>query len=195
MAQALSHRGPDGSGVWNNDTVGFAHTRLAILDPDGGAQPMMSEDQSVVVVYNGEIYNFRELAAELSSRGYEIRTNCDTEILIHAWREWKEDCVKHFRGMFAFAVADLKERRVFLGRDHFGIKPLVYYVDKQQLIFASEIQAIRRVVNTITVDPGSIQEYLRFRYIPAPRTIFREVKKLPPGHTISVPLEGPPRDP
>ena len=126
MNDSLSHRGPDGDGFYVADGIGLGHRRLSIIDLAGGHQPLFNEDHTVAVVYNGEIYNFKELAQQLRARGHQFRTMCDTEVVVHAWEEWGPDCVTHFRGMFAFALWDSKSETLFLGRDRLGIKPLYY---------------------------------------------------------------------
>ena len=126
MNDSLTHRGPDDSGLFTAPGVGLAHRRLSIIDLDGGHQPLFNEDHSVVVVYNGEIFNFQSLAAELTALGHHFRTHCDTEVIVHAWEEWGEACVDRFRGQFAFALWDANHETLFLARDRLGIKPLYY---------------------------------------------------------------------
>lgn len=186
MNGAQSHRGPDGDGIHVEPGVGLGHRRLAIIDLGGGRQPLFNEDGSVVVVYNGEIYNFRELAAELAACGHTFRTHCDTEVIVHAWEEWGAACVERFRGMFAFALWDRNRQTLFLVRDRVGIKPLYYAeVGDGQVVFGSELKAllahpgVRR-----DVDPRAVEEYLAFGYVPDPRSIFRGVHKLAAGHVI-----------
>ncbi len=186
MTKTLVHRGPDGEGFFHEPGCGLGHRRLAIIDLQGGAQPLFNEDESVVVVYNGEIYNFRELRDQLETRGHRFKTACDTEVIVHAWEEWREDCVQHFWGMFAFAVLDRKTKTLFLARDRIGIKPLYYTVlPNGQLLFASELKAL-------LVHPGvlrklsapAIEDYFAFGYVPDPKTIYEGIHKLSPGHVL-----------
>ncbi|MFA9460959.1 XrtA/PEP-CTERM system amidotransferase [Thiohalorhabdus methylotrophus] len=188
MNDRLYHRGPDGSGTHLEPGLGLGHRRLAIIDLDGGDQPLFSEDGSVAVVYNGEIYNFRELAEQLRNRGYRFRTRCDTEVIVHAWREWGKDCVHRFRGMFAFAVWDRAHRTVFLARDRIGIKPLHYAVlEDGTLAFASELKALLLHPGlSRELDYRAVEEYFAYGYIPDPKTILKGVHKLPPGHRLTV---------
>jgi len=191
MTAALAHRGPDGTGRHVAAPVGFGHTRLAILDPRRGQQPMLSADRRVALTYNGELYNFRELRTELARLGHHFDTDCDSEVVLHAWCEWQERCVDRFRGMFAFAVADWGRRRVFLARDHFGIKPLVWFKNRRRLVFASELAALRRMRDCPdALDLRALDWYLALSYIPAPLTAFRGVSKLPPAHYLVAHFDG-----
>jgi len=191
MAAALAHRGPDGHGVWSHGPFGLGHRRLAIIDPEGGHQPMGDQEGRTWLSYNGEIYNFRELRGALEARGHRFRTSCDTEVLLAAYREWGPGCVERLRGMFAFAVADLDAGTLFLARDHFGIKPL-YFVDTPRVLaFASELQAFRKLPELEReIDLESVDLYLRLQYIPAPRTIYRRVRKLGPAERLTVTIGG-----
>jgi len=191
MVRALSHRGPDGEGLFARDRAVLGHRRLSIIDLEGGAQPLSNEDGSVWITFNGEIYNYRELRRELETYGHRFRTSSDTEPIVHAFEQWGADCVRRFRGMFAFAVADLKARRVLLARDHFGIKPLYYRTRPDGLSFASEIAAL--VAGQSSTPAGSllaIDLYLRFQYIPTPHTIYQDVWKLPPAHYAWATFDG-----
>jgi len=186
MTELQAHRGPDGAGTHREPGVGLGHRRLSIIDIGGGRQPLFNEDHSVAVVYNGEIYNFPALMRELQQFGHSFRTHCDTEVIVHAWEQWGERCVEHFRGMYAFALWDRKQRSLFLARDRLGVKPLHYAVlDNGQLIFASEMKgllahhALRR-----ELDPLAVEEYFAYGYIAEPRTVFRQIRKLEPGHTL-----------
>jgi asparagine synthase (glutamine-hydrolysing) len=191
LTTALAHRGPDGRGHWVAGSAGLGHTRLAIIDPAGGAQPMTSADGRVAITYNGELYNFRELRAELERAGHRFVTRSDTEVVLHAWIEWQERCVERFRGMFAFGIVDQGRRCVFLARDHFGIKPLVWFADGKRLCFASELQALRRVRDfPAGIDLLALDRYLALSYVPAPLTAFERVKKLPPAHYLLAHLDG-----
>ncbi|WP_193369802.1 XrtA/PEP-CTERM system amidotransferase [Pelagibius marinus] len=186
MTDSLAHRGPDGSGFYVHDGIGLGHRRLSIIDLAGGQQPMHNEDDTVSVVYNGEIYNFRELAKSLRNRGHRFRSLCDTEVIVHAWEEWGVDCVKRFRGMFAFALWDSNTETLFLARDRLGIKPLYYAVlPDGQLVFGSELKALLcHPALTRGFDVQAIEDYFAFGYIPDPKTIYSSVRKLPPAHTL-----------
>jgi len=186
MNESQFHRGPDEGGVHLEPGVALAHRRLSIIDLSSGQQPMFSADRSVCLVYNGEIYNFRELSEILKERGYSFRTRCDTEVILYAWQEWGEDCVKHFRGMFAFALYDRNRQSLFLARDRLGIKPLFYAVlPDQQLLFGSELKVLKQHPQLPReINPQAIEDYFALGYIPEPRTIYAGVCKLPPGHTL-----------
>lgn len=188
MNQTQVHRGPDEQGIHIEPGVGLGHRRLSIIDLASGQQPLFNEDHSVVVTYNGEIYNFPELSSELKSKGHEFRTHSDTEVIVHAWEEWGESCVEHFRGMFAFAVWDRNQETLFLARDRLGIKPLFYaHLDDGFFIFGSELKSLKvdpRLGREI--DPAAVEEYFTFGYIPEPRTIYRKVHKLSPGHSLTL---------
>jgi len=188
MNQTQVHRGPDEQGIHIEPGVGLGHRRLSIIDLASGQQPLFNEDHSVVVTYNGEIYNFPELSSELKSKGHLFRTHSDTEVIVHAWEEWGESCVEHFRGMFAFAVWDRNQETLFLARDRLGIKPLFYaQLDDGFFIFGSELKSLKvdpRLGREI--DPAAVEEYFTFGYIPEPRTIYRKVHKLSPGHSLTL---------
>ena len=186
MTDTLRHRGPDGDGFHLEPGIGLGHRRLAIIDPAGGRQPMFNEDGSVAVVFNGEIYNFAELRPELQALGHRFRNRCDTEAIIHAWESWGPDCVRHLSGMFAFALWDRNQRRLFLARDRLGKKPLYYATDTRgQVVFASELCALAAVPTLPrTLDPAAVDDFFTLGYVPDPTSIFREIKKLPPAHTL-----------
>jgi asparagine synthase (glutamine-hydrolysing) len=188
MNTAQFHRGPDGEGYHVEPGVGFGHRRLSIIDLTGGHQPLYNEDESVVVTYNGEIYNFHELMQELIALGHTFRTRCDTEVIVHAWEEWGEESVRRFNGMFAFAIWDRNRQTLFLARDRLGIKPLYYVVTSDsKLLFASELKAIlaARAISP-KVDPHAVEEYFAFGYVPDPKTILDGVHKLSPAHTLTI---------
>jgi asparagine synthase (glutamine-hydrolysing) len=191
MASVQAHRGPDGEGFVCRGSVGLGHRRLAIIDLVSGEQPMASDDGAVWLVFNGEIYNYRELRAELEAAGQRFRSRSDTEVILRLYEELGPACVQRLRGMFAFAILDERARRVFLARDRVGIKPLVYAWDGSRLLFASEIKGIleSRTVSR-EIDPEALADYLTYHYVPAPRTIFRSIRKLPPGSTLTLPLDG-----
>jgi len=185
MTDAIAHRGPDGEGLWVNEYVGFGHRRLSVLDlSDAAHQPMKSQDSAAVIIYNGEVYNFRELRSELEEEGYVFRSSGDTEVVLNAYHAWGIDCIKRFNGMFALAIWDARKKALVLARDRYGIKPLYYWYGDSTLIFASEIkgllqsQAIER-----TVDHHALLEYFTFQNIFTDRTLLEGIKLLPSGHT------------
>lgn len=187
MSERVAHRGPDGCGTWHADGIAFGHRRLAIIDLDSGGQPMTCDGGRFAITYNGELYNFREIRREMEALGDRFTTASDTEVVLRAYVRWGRDCVDRFRGMFAFAVADRRAGTVFLARDHFGIKPLVWAHHGNTFAFASEIQALREVPGLpLEVSAQAVDDYLRLQYIPAPETVFRHVFKLPPGHCMTV---------
>jgi len=190
MTDALAHRGPDGQGVFVQGPVGLGHRRLAIIDVAGSPQPMQSSDSRYVITYNGELYNFRELREELQARGAAFRTQGDTEVILAAFAAWGPDCVKRFRGMFAFCIADLQGRTFMLARDHFGIKPLFYARGHGSLAFASEINALRRVPGVgRRAQLARVEEFLRFQYVPGAATIFEDIRALEPASVMHGALE------
>jgi asparagine synthase (glutamine-hydrolysing) len=186
MNKTLVHRGPDSEGTFRDGGVGFAARRLAIIDLAGGDQPITNEDGSIVVVQNGEIYNYRELRAELERRGgHRFSTQSDTEVLVHLYEEHGARFVDRLRGMFAIALWDGNERRLVLARDRFGIKPLYYRLRRESLSFASELKALLRQPDfSSEIDLDALDAYLAFSFVPAPLTIFREARKLPPGSLL-----------
>jgi asparagine synthase (glutamine-hydrolysing) len=184
MCQVIRHRGPDDQGSWVGEGVALGMRRLAIIDVAGGQQPIYNEDHSILVVFNGEIYNYQSLKASLQKRGHHFQTNSDTETIVHAYEEYGEDCPKYLRGMFAFAIWDKRRERLLLARDRFGKKPLNYYWDGKRFIFGSEIKSILEAGIPREVNPIALDEYLVYRYVPAPNTLFKNVMKLPAGHTL-----------
>ena len=188
MNQAQFHRGPDEGGIHLEPGVGLGHRRLSIIDLSSGHQPLFNEDHSVVVVFNGEIYNFQELMPELVELGHRFRTRSDTEVIVHAWEEWGEECVKRFRGMFAFALWDRNRQTCFLARDRLGVKPLYYAIlPDKTLIFGSELKALLcHPKLSKEIDPRSVEDYFAYGYVPEPRTIYRQAFKLEPGHTLTI---------
>ncbi len=187
MLDPIVHRGPDAQGIHLDGNVGLGHLRLSIIDLSTGAQPMCNEDETVWIVFNGEIYNYKELGERLLAKGHLFRSHSDTEVIIHAYEEYGEDCVRHLRGMFAFAIWDSKRRRLFIARDRVGIKPLYYCRTGRAFYFASELKAILSD-KTISrdVDAGAIRQFLSFYYLPGEQTLFTAIKKLAPGHTLTV---------
>jgi asparagine synthase (glutamine-hydrolysing) len=191
MTNCLRHRGPDDGGIHISGPVALGHRRLSIIDIDGGAQPMSNEDGHVWVTFNGEIYNYRELRKMLQTAGHKFRSNSDTEVIVHAWEEWGERCVDRFRGMFAFAIADYTEKKLFLARDHLGIKPLYYFRTKEVFAFASELQALRLLPQCPDeIDIEAIGDFFSVWYVPAPRTVYKNIFKLPPGSRMTVAFDG-----
>ena len=186
MTGAIAHRGPDADGFYHGAGVGLGHRRLSIIDLATGDQPLANEDGQVQVVFNGEIYNFADVRAELIGRGHRFRTSSDTEIIVHGYEEWGDACVERFRGMFAFALWDARRRRLLLARDRLGVKPLYYAeLPGKGLVFGSEIKAILEDPD-VPRDwrPEAIDEYLTLLYVPAPGTIYTAVRKLPPAHIL-----------
>ncbi|MFQ5657300.1 MAG: asparagine synthase (glutamine-hydrolyzing), partial [Candidatus Methylomirabilales bacterium] len=184
MLRVLKHRGPDDTGSYETPGVGLGMTRLAIIDLAGGRQPMSNEDDSLWIVFNGEIYNYRDLRRGLEAKGHRFRSRSDTEVILHLFEEEGERCVDHLRGMFAFAIWDAHRRRLFLARDRMGKKPLYYWHRDGLFLFASEIKALlcHRVVSR-DLDCEAFHHYLAFGYTPADRSIFAKISKLPPAHT------------
>lgn len=189
--QRLAHRGPDGQGIYVNEHVQLGHTRLSIIDlTDAGRQPMSSVDGRYVVTYNGEIYNHLELRSELEALGEQFFTHSDTEVLLIAYKVWGRDCVKRFRGMFAFALWDNAEKTIFLARDRCGEKPLFYYRDGKRLSFASELKALVPLLEARPdLDPAVVDMYLHYQYVPEPFTLLVGVHKLPAAHTLFLSAE------
>ena len=189
MAAQLVHRGPDDEGYYLDPQrrCGFGFRRLSIIDLETGQQPISNADRSVHVVFNGEIYNFRELREELVQRGYQFRTRGDAEVIVHAYVEWGEQCFEHLHGMFAIAIWDQPRGQLLLARDRFGKKPLHYALLNNRLYFASELKAILAAKGiTREIDPQSLHRYLLFQYVPAPHAIYRHFRKLPPGCYLHV---------
>jgi len=185
MADSLKHRGPDEWGFYINDSLALGHRRLSIIDLNTGNQPIFNEDKSIAIVFNGEIYNFPELKTGLEKRGHIFFTHSDTEVIVHLYEEKKEDCLELLNGMFAFALWDNREKKLFLARDRFGQKPLYYTVAGNCLIFASEIKAIREhPAVKLELDNRSLCRYLACEYVPSPFSIFKDVHKLSAGHFL-----------
>lgn len=188
MNDSQYHRGPDQDGLHIEEGVGLGHRRLSIIDISSGKQPLYNEDNSVVVVYNGEIYNFPELMDELQAAGHTFRTHCDTEVIVHAWEQWGEACVERFRGMFAFALWDRNKNTLFMARDRLGIKPLYYSIlPDGNLIFGSELKSLMTYPGLgRNIDPHAVEDYFAYGYVPEPKTIFQNTYKLSPGHSLTV---------
>ena len=194
MTNVLAHRGPDDSGTYLRPHqarppyeplpgIALGHRRLSIIDVAHGKQPLANEDHTVWIAYNGEVYNFPELRKRLEGSGHTFRTNCDTEVIVHLYEDEGTDCFRHLNGMFGIAIWDSHRRRLVLGRDRLGQKPVVYRREAGRLLFASELKSILEVPGVPRdIDPTAIDEYLTYQYIPHPNTIFRGIHKLPPGH-------------
>jgi asparagine synthase (glutamine-hydrolysing) len=205
MMRLLTHRGPDDEGYYQNTHMGMGMRRLSIIDLATGHQPITNEAGNVWVVFNGEIYNYRELRSVLEAKGHHFSTRSDTEVLVHGFEEWEEDLPKHLRGMFAFAIYDQRSARelpsgastaglrssipgrLFLARDHFGVKPLYYADVDGTFLFASEIKSILALPGiSREIDPEALRSYLSFLYVPEPRTIFKSIHALPPSHSVTI---------
>ncbi|MGH7552179.1 MAG: asparagine synthase (glutamine-hydrolyzing), partial [Longimicrobiales bacterium] len=183
MTAALTHRGPDDDGYFHSDHVSLGFRRLSIIDVSGGHQPIANETGDVVVILNGEIYNYRELREELIARGHQFRTRSDTEVIVHLWEERGPACLERLVGMFGIALYDARERTLFVARDRLGIKPVYYAEFGERFLFASESKAILRYSGfEPTLDPFAVHQYLALRYVPGPGGMFREIKKLPAAH-------------
>ncbi|MDP3556683.1 MAG: asparagine synthase (glutamine-hydrolyzing) [Bacteroidota bacterium] len=191
MTDAISHRGPDGFGHKIFDNIAIGHRRLSIIDLAAGKQPMSDEKENLWITYNGELYNYLDLKKELIQFGYKFRTNSDTEVIIYAYDKWGKACLEKFRGMFAFAITDLKNKNIFIARDHFGIKPLFIYQSKNIIAFASELQQFKNLPEfENTIDINAIDQYLWMQYIPEPLTVFKQIKKLKAAHFINIDFNG-----
>jgi asparagine synthase (glutamine-hydrolysing) len=185
MADTLTHRGPDDQGFYCAKGIGLGHRRLSIIDLKGGHQPLANEDESVWIAFNGEIYNFKELNRQFLSSGHEFRTKSDTETIVHLYEELGEKCFAQLRGMFALAIWDARKQRLVLARDRIGKKPLFYSWDGRRLVFGSEIKALWPAGDVSqAIDVEALSDYFSYLYIPAPKTIYRQVRKLRPGHYL-----------
>jgi asparagine synthase (glutamine-hydrolysing) len=187
MTRTMVHRGPDDEGEYLSGPLGFGFRRLSIIDLGGGHQPMSNQNQTVWVVFNGEIYNFPVLRKELEARGYVFQSRSDTEVIVHGYEEWGLDVLDHLNGMFGFAVWDEKARRLVLARDRAGIKPLYYKLESDRLFFGSEVRAILAGTGEkAELDPVSLNLFLRYRYTPSPLTLFKRIRKLAPGTRLVI---------
>lgn len=190
MCQIIRHRGPDDQGIWVGEgsqtgtSAALGMRRLAIIDLQGSHQPIFNEDRSMLIVFNGEIYNYQELQQKLRARGHQFTTSGDAETILHAYEEYGDECVNFLRGMFTFAIWDIKRQRLFAARDRFGKKPLNYYWDGQRLIFGSEIKSLLEAGIPREVDPLALDEFLVYRYVPSPLTMFKNVSKVPAAHVL-----------
>jgi len=187
MTDAIAHRGPDGEGLHAEPGVALGHRRLAVIDPAGGQQPMYNEDGSVVIVFNGEIYNFATIRDELIALGHVFRNRCDTETIVHAWESWGPDCVARLSGMFAFAIWDRNRRQLFCARDRLGKKPFYYGWAGGDFVFASEMAALAQVPGLPRrIRPQAVEDFFAFGYVPEPGTIFDGIRKLPAAHSLLI---------
>ncbi len=187
MNEAMRHRGPDAQGVYLNGPLGLGHRRLSIIDLQTGQQPMTNADESLWLVFNGEIYNFPELRRQLAQAGHVFRTRSDTEVILHAYETYGRQCVEQFNGMFAFALWDQPRRQLFLARDRVGIKPLYYACLPECFLFASELKSLLAYPRMPrNLDHQALSQYLSYEYVPSPGSIFKDIRKLPPGHTLTL---------
>ncbi len=185
MTEALAHRGPDAAGLYLRGPAGLGSRRLSIIDLAGGDQPIANEDGTIWIVYNGEVFNYRELRRDLLARGHRLATASDTEVIVHLYEEDGAGCVRRLRGMFAFALWDATRKTLLLARDRLGIKPLYYAERPGVLAFASELRSLRHALpGAPEVDPQALEEYVTLGYVPSPRAIFAGIRKLPPAHTL-----------
>lgn len=186
MARSLAHRGPDDEGFYLKNGVGLGFQRLSIIDlSKAGHQPMTNEKKNIWLVFNGEIYNYQELRTKLEKLGHKFKSRTDTEVIIHAYEQWGKQCLKYFNGMFAFAIWDEKEKKLFAARDRIGIKPFYYYFDGNNFIFGSELKSIINYPDfKKELDKESLYQYLYFQYVPSPRSIYKNTHKLLPGHYL-----------
>jgi asparagine synthase (glutamine-hydrolysing) len=185
MCEAIVHRGPDDEGIFVKDGVGLGMRRLSIIDVAGGHQPVFNEDKTIWIVYNGEVYNFPELRADLEKRGHRFYTHTDTEVIVHLYEDLGADCVKKLRGMFAFALYDERQDKLVMARDRFGKKPLHYALTRGRLLFGSEIKSILAVAPELAdVNREALLQYMYFGYVLDPITAFLPIQKLPPGHLL-----------
>jgi asparagine synthase (glutamine-hydrolysing) len=191
MTDTLVHRGPDDEGFYISNEVGLGHRRLSIIDLATGHQPMTNEDGTVWVVFNGEIYNFTELHQWLEAKGHRFKTRSDTEVIVHLYEERGEECFRELRGMFAVAIWDQRKKKLILARDRVGKKPLFYYHDGSKVLFGSEIKAILQVPGIYrNIDIEALSDYFSFLYVPAPKSIFKNIRKILPGHYLVVSANG-----
>jgi asparagine synthase (glutamine-hydrolysing) len=185
MNDTLFHRGPDDEGFYVSKEIGLGHRRLSIIDLAAGHQPMTNEDGTVWVVFNGEIYNFTDLHDYLETKGHQFKTRSDTEVIVHLYEEKGEDCFRDLRGMFAIAIWDQRNKKLLLARDRVGKKPLFYYHDGSKILFGSEIKAILQAPGTSRdIDLEAVSDYFSFLYVPAPKSIFKNIRKVMPGHYL-----------
>ena len=191
MADTMVHRGPDDEGFYVSGSIGLGHRRLSIIDLEGGHQPMDNENQAIWVISNGEIYNFVELRSRLEKKGHIFKTRSDTEVIVHLYEEYGEQCFQYLHGMFAIAIWDGQNKKLVLARDRVGKKPLFYFYDGSRIAFASELKAILKLPDiTREIDLEALSDYFSLLYIPAPKSIFKKIRKLRPGHYLVVSKSG-----
>ena len=197
MNETQHHRGPDEGGLHLEPGIGLGHRRLSIIDLSTGQQPLFNEDHSVVVVFNGEIYNHKALMAELMLLGHTFRTQSDTEVIVHAWEQWGEASAARFQGIFAYGLWDRNQKTFFMARDQLGVKPLYYaLLADGRLIFSSELKALRAVPELgREIDPRAVEDYFAYGYVPEPKTIYKSALKLSPGHTLRIDIGAAPGKP
>lgn len=187
MTDSIAHRGPDDEGQYVDGPLGFGFRRLSIIDLSGGHQPMSDQEESVWVVFNGEIYNFQKLRQELQGHGHVFRTNSDTEVIVHGYKQWGDEVLNRLNGMFGLAIWDVRQQRLLVARDPFGIKLIYFRIDRDRLYFGSELRAVRATMpHKAEIDPTSLNLFLRYRYTPSPYTILKGVHKLAPGTKLTV---------
>jgi asparagine synthase (glutamine-hydrolysing) len=187
MTRTLTHRGPDDEGYYVSGPIGLGFRRLSIIDLQGGHQPMSDREESVWVVFNGEIYNFQELRRELEGYGHVFRTKSDTEVIVHGYKQWGDEVLNRLNGMFGLAIWDVRQKRLLLARDPFGIKLLYYRIDGDRVYFGSEMRAVRATMaDGAEIDPTSLNLFLRYRYTPSPYTILKGLRKLAPGTKLTI---------
>ncbi|HVT83617.1 MAG TPA: asparagine synthase (glutamine-hydrolyzing), partial [Chitinophagaceae bacterium] len=185
MTDVIAHRGPDDEGFYINQNVGLGFRRLSIIDLSTGHQPLCNEDQSIWIIFNGEIYNYHDLQNDLMKHGHIFKTKSDTETIVHLYEQYGVDCLKYLRGMFAFAIWDNKRQQLFCARDRFGIKPFYFYRDNEKFVFGSEIKAILKCENIDrTLSQEAIDSYFAFGYITSDLSIYKNIKKLQPAHYL-----------
>ena len=185
MCERIAHRGPDQRGMYVRGAVGLGSTRLSIIDVAGGRMPLSNEDGTIWITYNGEIYNFQQLRQQLERAGHRFATDSDTETIVHLYEEAGDDFVHALNGMFALALWDGRRQRLVLARDHLGIKPLFYAQLDDRLVFGSEIKALLADGIDRQIDPVALHDYLSLNYVPGPRTMFKDIRKLLPGHLLT----------
>src|SRR5438445_3581336 len=187
MCERIVHRGPDSEGIWMDDTVALGMRRLSIIDLKTGDQPLYSWDKSIITMVNGELYNYREVRADLEKRGHRFVTQTDVEIVPHLYQEYGDDFVDHINGMFAISLWDTRKRKLILARDRFGEKPLYYGVFDGKLIYASEPKALlAHPAVTPVLNLDALRQYLSFDYVPAPHSIYQGISKLPAAHIMTI---------
>jgi asparagine synthase (glutamine-hydrolysing) len=185
MCRSMRHRGPDDEGYYHDAYVGLGMRRLSIIDLASGQQPVTNEDESLQLIFNGEIYNYRELRRRLEQRGHIFKSHSDTEVIVHAYEEYGEACVEHFIGMFGIALWDKNRQRLFIARDRLGIKPIYYWSDGPHFAFGSELKTlVAHPTIPLDLDLVALDQFLTLEYIPSPRTIFQNIHKLPAGHIL-----------